>query len=85
METQRILSHSLDKTHQATLELQKLLFKLGKPEYKMPDISSKDKAQAYIGLNMKEIREKKEVFKKTMVPEWIQTARKNKRLITPEN
>lgn len=85
VETQRILSHSLDKTHQATLELQKLLFKLGKPEYKMPDISSKDKAQAYIGLNMKEIREKKEVFKKTMVPEWIQTARKNKRLITPEN
>jgi nitrite reductase (cytochrome c-552) len=84
VESQRILSHSLDKTHQAMFALQKVLFALGKSEVPMPDISTKDKAQIYIGLDMKDINAKKEVFKKTMIPEWIKSARDKKKLISDE-
>ena len=84
VETQRILSHSLDKTHQAMLALQKVLFALGKTEAPMPDISTKEKAQLYIGLDMKTINAKKEIFKKTMVPGWIKSAKEKKKLISTE-
>jgi nitrite reductase (cytochrome c-552) len=40
----------------------------------MPDISTKEKAQAYIGLPMEQMENEKEVFLKTVVPEWIETA-----------
>lgn len=85
VETQRIMAHSLDKTHNAMLVLQKVLFALGKTDAPMPDISTKDKAQVYIGLDMKDLIAKKEVFKKTMIPEWLKEARDKKKLITPED
>ncbi len=82
VEVQRILSHSLDKALQAQLALQKVLFALGKSgDVPMPDLSTKEKAQQYIGLDMKTLRAKKEVFKKTMIPEWVKKAKANKRLI----
>lgn len=52
VETQRILSHSLDKRIRPCLHC-KSAFALGKPEAPMPDISTKEKAQLYIGLDMK--------------------------------
>jgi nitrite reductase (cytochrome c-552) len=66
------------------LALQKVLFALGKTEAPMPDISTKEKAQLYIGLDMKTIQAKKEIFKKTMVPEWIKSAKEKKKLISNE-
>ncbi len=60
VETQRILAHSLDRSLLAQLELQKVLFSLGVSEVDMPDISSKDKAQEYIGLDMKTLRADKD-------------------------
>jgi nitrite reductase (cytochrome c-552) len=85
VESQRIMSHSLDRTHSAMLALQKVLFTLGQSDAPMPDISTKDKAQLYIGLDMKDLNAKKEIFKKTMIPEWLKEARAKKKLITPEN
>ena len=67
------------------LALQKVLFALGKTEAQMPDISTKEKAQIYIGLDMKDINAKKEVFKKTMIPEWIKSAKEKKKLISVES
>lgn len=75
VETQRILAHSLDRSLQAQLELQKVLFSLGVPEIKMPDISTKDKAQEYIGLDMKRLRERKNDWIKTTLPEWAGKAK----------
>lgn len=46
----------------------------------MPDISSKEKAQSYIGLDMKTIREKKETWKKDVLPKWIEKAKKDGKL-----
>ena len=46
----------------------------------MPDISTKEKAQQYIGLDMAAERQAKEKFLNTGVPEWIKEAKANKRL-----
>jgi len=80
VETQRILAHSLDKSLLAQLELQKVLFSHGVTDVQMPDISTKDKAQAFIGLDMKTLKDKKEEWKKTVVPQWIEKARKEGKL-----
>lgn len=80
VETQRILAHSLDRTMQAQLELQKVLFAHGVTDVVMPDISTKDKAQAFIGLDMKTLKDKKEKWIKTVVPQWLEKAKKNGRL-----
>ena len=40
----------------------------------MPDLSTKEKAQAYIGLDMEKFRQAKGKFLKTVVPEWDKKA-----------
>ncbi|MGV8091587.1 MAG: ammonia-forming cytochrome c nitrite reductase [Mangrovibacterium sp.] len=80
VETQRILAHSLDKTMQAQLALQKVLFNHGVTEVQMPDISTKDKAQIYIGLDIKTLKDKKENWIKTVVPQWLEKAKKEGKL-----
>ena len=84
VETQRILAHGLDKALLAQLELQKILFSRGVKDVAMPDISTKEKAQAYIGLDMKTIRDKKAKWMKNVKPQWIQTAKEKERLITKQ-
>lgn len=81
VETQRILAHSLDRSLQAQLELQKVLFANGVTDVKLPDISTKEKAQAYIGLDMKTLHEKKEDWKKRVMPKWVEDAKKSNRLV----
>jgi nitrite reductase (cytochrome c-552) len=80
VETQRILAHSLDRTMQAQMELQRVLFSLGVTDVKMPDISTKEKAQEYIGLDMKKLRNEKTQWLKTTPPAWIEKARKEGKL-----
>lgn len=80
IETQRVLAHSLDKAMQAQLELQKVLWAHNVTDFTMPDISTKAKAQAYIGLDMQKLNKEKEVWMETVVPEWIKTAQANGRL-----
>ncbi len=82
VESQRILSHSLDKSFQAQLEIRKVLNELGVyGDIPMPDISTKEKAQAYIGLDMDKLRGDKEKFMTTIVPEWLAKAREEKRIL----
>jgi len=79
VETQRILAHSLDRTLQAQLALQKILFTYGETDFIMPDISSKAKAQAYIGLDMPTLTQLKETWKQTLLPQWIEEAKQKGR------
>ncbi len=46
----------------------------------IPDISTKEKAQSYIGLDMKTIRDKKAKWTETVVPKWVETAKEKGRL-----
>ncbi|HTN68975.1 MAG TPA: ammonia-forming cytochrome c nitrite reductase [Dysgonamonadaceae bacterium] len=83
VECQRIMSHSLDRAHKARFEIAKVLSQLGFTEdVPMPDISTKAKAQAYIGLDIPQERADKEVFLETVVPEWLKTAKANNRIVS---
>lgn len=77
VEIGRIISTGLDRAQNARIKLARVLATLGynKP-VPMPNISTKAKAQAYIGLNMKKLHQEKEAFKKNLVPQWLATAKK---------
>ena len=82
VETQRILAHSLDRSMQAQLELQKTLFSLGISEVTMPDVSTKAKAQKYINLDMQKLHNEKENWLKTTLPTWIEKAKANGKIVS---
>lgn len=78
----RILSHSLDYASQARLRISKVLAQHGfMGDVPMPDISTKAKAQAYIGLDMKQRHADKEKFLKTVVPQWVKKAQAAGRIL----
>lgn len=71
LEVARILANALQKGEQARILLARVLMKYNAPyPIAMPDVSTKEKAQAYIGLKMDELRSKKEEFIKNVLPEW---------------
>jgi nitrite reductase (cytochrome c-552) len=72
VELSRIISGGIARAQEARIKLARLLASLGyNQEIPYPDISTKDKAQEYIGLNMKKLNDDKKVFLETVVPEWI--------------
>ncbi len=80
-EIQRILGAGLERALKARLGIAKVLAKLGyTDDVPMPDISTKAKAQAYIGLDMKKLDANKAKFVKTVVPKWLKEAREKGRL-----
>jgi nitrite reductase (cytochrome c-552) len=75
VETARIVSAGLTKALEARVLLARVLADLGyNKEVPMPDISTKEKAQAYIGLDMKKLKEEKAEFLKNVLPEWLKKA-----------
>ncbi len=81
-EIQRILGNGLDKTMQARLSISKVLANLGyTADVPMPDISTKEKAQKYIGLDIEKEKAAKDNFLKTIVPKWLEDAKAGNRLI----
>lgn len=75
-EITRILSIGMQRAMDARLVLAQVVSKHGhQGQIPMPDISTKDKAQRYIGLNPDELNKKKEEFKQTIVPQWLQSAK----------
>ncbi|MDR2015893.1 MAG: ammonia-forming cytochrome c nitrite reductase [Azoarcus sp.] len=83
VETARILATALDKSLLAQIELQKLLTSRN-ITFSMPDISTREKAQAYIGLDMAKLNADKAEFMKTVVPGWIEDARQKGKLTEPD-
>ncbi|MCD8137488.1 MAG: ammonia-forming cytochrome c nitrite reductase [Parabacteroides gordonii] len=81
-EVERILGDGLYKTMQARLEVKEVLNKHGyNDDVPLPDISTKEKAQKYIGLDIQSEMTAKEEFLKIVVPQWIEEAKANKRFI----
>lgn len=81
-EVERILGDGLYKTMQARLSIVKVLHKLGYDrEVPIPDVSTKEKAQQYIGLDIQSEIAAKDLFLKTVIPEWKKEAEANRRLI----
>ena len=47
----------------------------------MPDISTKAKAQQYIGLDMPKLQDKKDRFLDEVVPQWLSDAKAKGKLL----
>ena len=71
IETLRILGNSLNVAKEARVKLARLLASKGiTEEIPYPDISTKAKAQAFIGLPMEKLLEQKREFLREIVPVW---------------
>ncbi len=81
-EVTRLLSFSVDYAQQARLQIAKALARHGyTAEIPLPDYSTKAKAQEVIGLDMAKLNEKKQRFLQEIVPQWLEDAKKNGKLI----
>lgn len=75
VELGRIISGGIAVSQEARVRLARLLASLGyNQEVPYPDISTKEKAQEFIGLDMKKHNDDKKVFIETVLPEWVKTA-----------
>nr|WP_319401263.1 ammonia-forming cytochrome c nitrite reductase [uncultured Carboxylicivirga sp.] len=75
VETGRIVSSGINIAQEARIKLTRLLADLGhNKEVEMPDISTKAKAQKYIGLDMAKLNADKAEFLETVVPKWLEEA-----------
>ncbi|MFP4059914.1 MAG: ammonia-forming cytochrome c nitrite reductase [Bacteroidales bacterium] len=71
IEVSRIIATGIQKAQNARIQLARLLTSKGfDKEIPYPDISTKEKAQEFVNLNMEKLRDEKEKFMKTIVPRW---------------
>lgn len=83
IEAQRVLGDGMYYAMQAEQGLQDWVLRKGiAAKFTMPDISTKAKAQQFIGLDMQKERVAKDKFLKEMVPIWLQKAKAKNLLIT---
>lgn len=75
VEIGRVISTGITLAQEARLDLARVLAALGhNEEVPYPDISTKAKAQAFIGLDMEKLNSEKEEFLDEVVVEWIKQA-----------
>jgi nitrite reductase (cytochrome c-552) len=75
VETGRVISTGITITQDARLKLARLFASLGfNEELPYPDISTKEKAQAFIGLDMESLEAEKEEFFNQTLPRWKEIA-----------
>jgi nitrite reductase (cytochrome c-552) len=80
VELGRIISGGIAQAQEARVKLARLLASLGyNQEIPYPDISTKAKAQEYIGLDMKKLIEEKKVFIETILPQWIKAGKEREK------
>jgi len=71
----RILGTSIDKAQEARILLNSILIAHNvKTPITLPDISTKEKAQAFIGLDMEALHKSKKEFMTTILPQWTAKA-----------
>ena len=81
-EVTRLLANSVDYAQQARLLIAKVAARHGHTgDIPVPDYSTKAKAQMAIGLDMPTLKAKKQKFLDTVIPKWIENAKKNGKLI----
>ena len=76
VEIARVYATGLVKAQDSRIKLARLLADLGYNQpIEMPDISTKEKAQNFIGLDMNKMITEKEAFKKNVIPVWLEEAK----------
>jgi len=80
LELGRIIAGGIAFAQDARIKTARLLADLGENrEIPYPEITTKAKAQAYIGLDMKNLMEEKELFLENIVPQWINTGKEREK------
>lgn len=75
VEISRVVSTGITIAQETRIKLARLLADLGHNiAIPYPDISTKAKAQEFIGMDVEKLKNKKEVFLQTIVPEWMKIA-----------
>ncbi len=75
LEISRVIGNGITIAQEGRIKLARLLASLGHNEpVPYPDITTKEKAQQYIGLDMAALNAEKEVFLNTLVPQWLEAA-----------
>jgi nitrite reductase (cytochrome c-552) len=75
VETARVIGTGIDIAQEARIKLARILFKYGfNEEIPYPDISTKAKAQEFIGLQMEKLEADKNTFLMNVVPGWDKEA-----------
>lgn len=86
LEVSRIIGSGIQKAMEARLEIHKVLALNGyTQEIPLPDISTKTKAQKYIGLDMEKLKNDKKKFLETIIPKWKEEAKKREDGYTVKN
>jgi nitrite reductase (cytochrome c-552) len=86
IESARIITTGINIAQDARIKLARVLADLGhNTEVPYPDISTKAKAQAYIGLDMNKLNADKEQFLKEVVPEWDAKAAEREKTYKTKN
>lgn len=71
VEISRVIATGINIAQEGRIKLARLLMELGqKGEVPYPDIATKEKAQAFIGLPMDKLKEEKQTFLKNLAPQW---------------
>ena len=77
LESARLLGTAIQRSEESRVELAKILSNLGVTlPIQMPDLSTKEKAQEYIGLNMNQLQQDKQKFLEEVVVIWDEEAKK---------
>ncbi len=77
VESARVLTTGITAAQEGRIKLARLLAELGWNEpVPYPDIDTKEKAQAFIGLDIEALEEEKAAFKKNIIPVWLEEAKK---------
>jgi len=72
VEVSRIISTGITRAQESRIKLARVMAEFGfTGELPYPDITTKAKAQAFIGLDMKKLNSEKKLFIEQVVPEWI--------------
>ncbi len=86
VEISRVIGTGLVKAQDARLKLARLLADLGHNEpIPYPDITTKAKAQEYIGLPVEELKAEKKTFLENVVPKWLEAAKEREATYEVEN
>jgi len=77
VEISRVISTGITAAQEGRIKLSRLFAKLGfLGEVPYPDITTKAKAQEFIGLPMDKLKQEKETFKQNLLPKWLEEAKK---------
>lgn len=75
VEISRVIGTGINIAQEGRLKLSRLLYTLGETgEIPYPDISTKEKAQAYIGMDAATLRAEKNIFLESVIPVWDEKA-----------